>query len=254
MSLVVVTRPAREAATWVQALGAAGHEAHALPLIDIAGPPDAEALAHIRRQTNAFDALMFVSAQAVDRFWSAPGPAAAAVTARCWAPGPGTARALRLAGVPLGQIDQPPPDAAQFDSEALWARVAPQVRPGHRLLIVHGVSGDGHAGRDWLARQCAAAGGQVGRCVAYQRRAPVWTSANAAQARAWTAAGAWWLFSSSEALAHLAALLPGQDWAAARALATHPRIAQTARAQGWGRVLETRPALPDVLRTLESLH
>ena len=24
--------------------------------------------------------------------------------------------------------------------------------------------------------------------------------------------------------------------------------------QGWGRVLETRPALPDVLRTLESLH
>lgn len=254
MSVVVVTRPSREAAVWVQALRAAGHDAHGLPLIDIAAPPDVADLARMRAGIDQFDALMFVSAQAVDRFWSVPGPAPAAATARCWAPGPGTARALRQAGVPDGQIDQPPADAAQFDSETLWSLVASQVEPGHRLLIVHGVSGDGHAGRDWLARQCVAAGGQVSRCVAYQRRAPVWTAADAVQARTWVDHGAWWLFSSSEALAHLSGLLPGQDWAPARALVTHPRIAQAAHALGFGRVAETRPALPDVLRALESLH
>ncbi len=258
MTTLIVTRPAREAQAWVQALQAAGHQAHALPLIEVGDSPQPERLAHCRSHLDRFDALMFVSAQAVDRFWAAPGlPANAPDGPRCWAPGPGTARALQMAGVPAARIDAPAEDAPQFDSEALWARVQGQVCPGHRLLVVHGVSADGHAGRDWLARQCEGAGGQVERCVAYRRQVPSsWPGllSTAGAALPLSAPSAWWLFSSSEAVANLAQLEPGADWSAAQALVTHPRIAAAAQALGFGRIVQTRPALPDVLQTLESVH
>jgi uroporphyrinogen-III synthase len=51
--------------------------------------------------------------------------------------------------------------------------------------------------------------------------------------------------------------LAGVDWRQARAIATHPRIAQAARAAGWGVVVESRPALDDIvmcLRSIESRH
>jgi uroporphyrinogen-III synthase len=50
-----------------------------------------------------------------------------------------------------------------------------------------------------------------------------------------------WMFSSSEAVDNLAALAPGADWRAARALASHPRIADTARALGFGAVEPVAP-------------
>ena len=64
--------------------------------------------------------------------------------------------------------------------------------------------------------------------------------------------GSLWLLSSSQALEHLCAALPGQDWRQARALATHPRIAQAARNAGFGEVRECRPALADVAASIES--
>ena len=44
--------------------------------------------------------------------------------------GPGSVAALLRAGVPLAAIDAPSEAAAQFDSEALWQVVQPQVRAG----------------------------------------------------------------------------------------------------------------------------
>jgi uroporphyrinogen-III synthase len=61
-----------------------------------------------------------------------------------------------------------------------------------------------------------------------------------------------WLFSSSEAVANLRALLPDQSWQQARAVATHPRIAQAARDAGFAVVCESRPALADVVASIES--
>jgi uroporphyrinogen-III synthase len=272
---LIVTRPASEAAQWVAALQAAGWPAQALPLIEVGEPQDPAALAalaHWRQHWPEMDALMFVSAAAVQHFFArvqAPfaGPA---VNSRFWAPGPGTARALAQALQPLGvdasRIDAPPADAAQFDSEALWPVVQPQLRPGQQLLIVRGLSRSAQPvpseappdpalpgnGRDWLIRQCEAAGVRVQACVAYERRAPVFDAASRALAAQASQAGSVWLFSSSEALDHLASCAPQLDWSQARALATHPRIAQRARAAGFGTVLQTRPALPDVLRALES--
>lgn len=269
---IIVTRPAHEAAQWVQWLQTAGWEAQAWPLIDIGPAPDVAALAQRRTELyqGAYAAAMFVSPQAVRGFWAdvaQPSAQAWPTGVRAWAPGPGTARALQVAGVPLLAIDAPASDAAQFDSEALWAQVAPQVHPSHRLLLVRGLSqaavGASPAastdvpqgqGRDWLAQHCQAQGGQVVYGVAYQRRPPVWDATRCAQAQQALQDGSVWLLSSSEALAHLVALLPGAaPWAHMRVLATHPRIAQTARALGVGVVHTSRPAWPDVRRGLEEL-
>ncbi len=178
---------------------------------------------------------MFVSSNAAHYFFDPPGTGAAlfagdpAALPRIWAPGPGTAQALRQAGVPAEAIDRPAPDATQFDSEALWAQVAPQVRHGGRILIVRGAQADGDGsdtvagtGRDWLAQQIAAAGGQAEFVAAYERGAPDLGAEQLALARAAATDGSLWLFSSSEAVAHLGAALPGQDWSGARALATIP--------------------------------
>lgn len=250
--VLLVTRPAREAAVWVHALQAAGWLAQALPLIEIAPAADQAALQQARLQAAGCDALMFVSAQAVQGFFGTEQPLAT-LTARCWAPGPGTAAALQAAGVPLGLIDQPPPQAAQFDSEALWTVVQPQLHPGHRLLMVRGQSADGRSGRDWLERQCQAERGLVHTCVAYRRRAPLWDQASAKQVREWVRQGALWLFSSSEGLQHLSQLLPDQAWTQSRALVSHPRIAASARQMGFGEIITHRPALDDLLRALSEL-
>lgn len=268
---LIVTRPADEAATWVARLCEQGWPAQSLPLIQITEPrqPDAAARLHqLRTQWPQFDALMFVSGAAVQHFFAVEHlPTATEHTrTRFWAPGPGTARGLvqALARVGLGadRIDAPPPDAAQFDSEALWPVVAPQLRPGSRVLIVRGVSVSAAAeataapaggnGRDWLIRQCEQAGAQVQTVVAYERHAPDVSDALRTRLNLARGAGSVWLLSSSEALDHLLAADPAADWSAADALVTHPRIAERAQRAGFGHVVQTRPALPDVLRTLES--
>ncbi|MFM6987016.1 MAG: uroporphyrinogen-III synthase [Hydrogenophaga sp.] len=266
---LIVTRPAREAADWVSRLQAAGWPALALPLIRIDEPRSASArtpLDRCRAQWADYDALMFVSGEAVRHFFSAPAipPVPPANRTRFWAPGPGTARALAAALTALGlapdRIDVPPADAGQFDSESLWPVVAPQLRSGTRVLIVRGASvGDasqpavtGGTGRDWLIRQCEQAGASVRSVAAYERLAPLWGPAEQAIAQQGQAPGSVWLFSSSEALDHLLLAEPRACWGGAQALVTHPRIATRAREAGFGQVLQTRPALDDVVRTLES--
>jgi len=258
---VVVTRPGRECARWVEALQARGLRALALPLIAIAPPPDTRPVQEAWRRLEEFSAVMFVSANAVEQFFMQKPPAVHtgraqfAIKTRAWAPGPGTAAALVQAGVDAAMVDAPAPDAPQFDSEALWQVVAGQVPAGGRVLVVRGGDGDGNgAGREWLAGQLAASGVQVETVVAYVRHAPVWDAQQLAQAHAAAGDGSVWLFSSSQAVAHLTDLLPGQDWASARALATHPRIAQAARAAGFGVVWESRPAVGAVAAALESIR
>lgn len=263
MRRALVTRPAQDAAQWVADLQAQGIAAEALPLIAItASPANQAALQTARKRLPHYRAVMFVSGNAVEYFFepnqasALAGQALAATETRAWTPGPGTARALLQRGVPAERIDGPAPDAAQFDSEALWARVAPQVRPGDRVLVVRGASTGAPAGpgqgRDWLAARIHAAGGQVDFVVAYERGAPAFDAPQQALARRAAHDGTLWLFSSSEAIAHLARALPGQDWAAAHALATHPRIAQAARTAGFGCVSECKPALADVAAFIKS--
>ena len=250
---VIVTRPAQEAARWVEQLRVRGHDAIALPLLAITPPPDLEPLRTAWQALPRYGAVMFVSANAVQGLFAVAAGAAWPAGPRAWAPGPGTGEALRDAGVPAGATDAPVADAARFDSESLWDQVRGQLAPGSRMLLVRGAGADGRGqGREWLSRQLAAGGVQVDEVVAYARGLPAWSDAEQALARLAAGDGSRWLFSSSEAARNLRQLLPGQDWAAAHALATHPRIAETVRALGFGYVHESRPGLADVVASIES--
>jgi uroporphyrinogen-III synthase len=271
---VIITRPAGDAPAWLDALQAAGYKACSLPLIEVGPARHTQAVAQAWAQWPNFQAVMFVSAQAVRYFFqNQPAGYAWASAPRCWATGPGTHKALLQAGVPEVFIDSPAADAAQFDSEALWQRVAAQVKAGQPVLIVRGKDVSFHVqaaaqantdhaehssevagtGRDWLAQQLQAAGAAAQFVVAYERRAPTWSAEQQALAAQAASDGTVWCFSSSQAIHHLAQAMPSQSWAKARCIATHPRIAQTARALGFGEIQMTKPSLADLLVSLESL-
>ena len=132
---------------------------------------------------------------------------------------------------------------------------------GRRVLIVRGQTISGQRGesanaaapgRDWIARQWTAAGAMVDFLPVYVRRAPQFSSALLQRARAACSDGSVWLLSSSEAVDNLVAL-GCIDLSRARAVATHPRIAEAARAAGWGVVLESRPQLQDITAALQKM-
>ena len=135
---VIVTRPEQGALHWVRQLQQTGIDAEAFPLIEIAP------LAHAAspRALNDYSACLFVSAHAVEYFFQentgfTQYPRAQVAinkvanhalgeippNFRFLAPGPGTAAALRSAGIAATQIDAPAPDAGQFDSKALWQEI-----------------------------------------------------------------------------------------------------------------------------------
>lgn len=263
---VIVTRPQREAQRWVQDLTALGLEAQALPLISVGPVDDPTAVQQAWQHLADYVGVMFVSGNAAEQFFALNQSLAhvlhaqVAIKTRAWATGPGTARALLRAGVAPEKLDSPAPDAAQFDSEALWHVVAAQVVPGSRILIVRGADTVGSdpvgqgSGREWFANRVAQAGAQADFVVAYQRCAPDFSAAESALAHQAATDDSVWLFSSSEAVLNLLALLPGQNWSAAQAIATHPRIAAAARQAGFGRVSESRPTQSDVVAVLTDMR
>lgn len=247
---ILVTRPEPQATEWVTQLRAAGEQAQALPLIEIGPPPDGQAVAQAWAELPGVRMVMFVSPNAA--LWFArQRPAALRWPARTLAaaPGPGTATTVRQcladAGLTPAQILSPDADSTQFDSEHLWPVLAPLDWAGQQVLIASGGDQGEARGRQWLSDQLRRQGAQVAPVLAYQRRPARWTppqQALAEQARLRPQDHVW-LLSSSEAVEHLA-----QAWAAqggpppgARALATHPRVAETARAAGFSAVHDTRP-------------
>lgn len=251
---VLVTRPQPQADEWTTRLRAAGLDAVALPLIDIAAPADPAALTAAWAGLAQRDLAVFVSPTAAARFFAArPAGRAWPAGLLAAAPGPGTARTLRELGVPSAQIVEPPAAALQFDSESLWpVLMARRGWRGARVLVVRG---DG--GREALGTRLREQGAQVEALAAYRRQAPEFDAEGRARLAAALQSPALhaWLFSSSQAIAHLLACAP--EFAAgapvARAVATHPRIAQHAREAGFGSVLACTPALPEVVACLQSI-
>jgi len=250
---ILVTRPAAQAVEWVRDLRAQRLDAVALPLIAIAAV-DAPAALHAEWQALAERRLVvFVSPNAVQHFF-AQRPAGVAWPASTCAgsPGPGTTRALTALGVPAAQVVEPAADAAQFDSESLWAQLQAHDWQGASVLVVRG---DG--GRDWLADTLRRHGAQVAHLAVYHRVVPCFDAAEQALLQTALAAPAshLWFFSSSEAIANLEALVPPDtDWAPSRAIGTHPRIVARARESGFAQVLEARPSLAAVVACIQSFR
>lgn len=246
---VIVTRPAAQAGPFVQRLRALGLEADALPLIDILPAADPHAVQAAWQALPGCVLAMFVSANAVQHFFAArPEGCGWPAGTQAGSTGPGTTAALRAAGVGADRVVEPA-DGGPYDTEALWQHLCRRPWAGTRVLIVRG-----EGGRDWLARQLQGAGAQVDFVAAYRRRAPAWTDAHRALvSRALAEPAGWrWHFSSSESIDHLLQACPGVGAAAARALATHPRIAEHARAAGFGPVALVGVRPDDVVRHLRA--
>jgi uroporphyrinogen-III synthase len=269
MARLIVTRPQEQASAWLQVLRDMGHDAVALPLIEIApveSEDDAQALELTWSRLKSFDALMFVSSSAAQAFFKPNRPFAGVESAqraielivdeypniRLWATGQGTVANLRALGIPEHRIDAPSAQAGQFDSEALWQVVQSQVHSASRVLILRGRDvGMFDSSRDWLAQQIMANGGVAQKLVVYERRAPRWNLAQTAQCRAWLRDGSIWLLSSTQALRNLP---PGLDLSQGICICTHERISHAAKAKGFAVVCTSRPTLQDVAASIKSLN
>ena len=247
---VLVTRPATQATDWVVRLRGKGIDAAALPLIGISPAINTMPVVLAWVRLGQRKLVVFVSPNAVEQFFGVK-PAGMFWPAHVHAgsTGPGTSQALLQAGVPRDMLIEPAANSLQFDSEALWTRLDGMDWHGASVLMVRG---DG--GREWLADKLRAQGAEVGKVVAYHSVAPSFTKPQRAQLNA---ALAWpqhhlWLFSSSEAITHLAAAVTFADWHKAWAIATHPRIAARAQELGFANVLQTRPALDAVATCIQS--
>jgi uroporphyrinogen-III synthase len=220
---LLVTRPRPQCAAWLARLADLGVAAQALPLIEILPARDPGPVRAAWAALPAADLAVFVSPNAVEQFFAHAGRARWPVDTLAACVGPGSAQALQDRDVPADLIVQPAPDAASLDSEHLWQQLSPRRDwTGARVLLLRG---DG--GREWLAERLAEAGASVEA----------------------DPAGHVWLFSSAEAVGHL----QGRGLAGQRAIATHPRIAEAARAAGFAPVVLARPDPEAVTQALKGL-
>lgn len=244
---LVVTRPRQQCAAWLARLADLGVPAVALPLIDILPARDPGPVRAAWALLPSIDLAVFVSPNAVEQFFGHaagqgwPGETLAACV------GPGSAQALGAHGVPAARIVQPAAGASSLDSEHLWEQLAERRDwSGAQVLLLRG---DG--GREWLAERLTQAGATVQAVTVYHRSGPSLSADE--QALLGAIQGAphryVWLFSSAEAVGHL----QGGAMAGQRAIATHPRIADAARAAGFSPVVLARPAPEAVAQALEAL-
>ncbi len=256
---VILTRPAQDAAAWVEPLQDAGFNVSVFPLLELSAlmsEDEADKTAKLVLQSQA---VMFVSANAV-RFL-----AAALINfpawrkhfehaARAWCTGPGTAAALQACGIPSGQIDQPSDQATLLDSESLWQVVSPQVSKGMTVLIVRGADETGAiAGRHWLTQQLENSNVHVQAVAAYRRMAVVLGPEQKAKVMAFNQNGAVWLFSSSAAIEGLMSQSPALDWSKAKVVVTHPRMAEMAKKFGCLHISIASPGIRSMLASIKSL-
>jgi uroporphyrinogen-III synthase len=89
-----------------------------------------------------------------------------------------------------------------------------------------------------LAQQIIQAGASVEFVIAYSRRPPQWSAPQLEIAKQAAFDSSVWCFSSSQAVLHLQAQLPNVQWNKACCVATHARIAQTARDVGFVHVVQ----------------
>jgi uroporphyrinogen-III synthase len=231
---IVVTRPAGQNERLVALIRAEGGEAIVFPALEILDPVDARPLVAAADRLDAYDLAVFVSPSAVEksmpvlrarREWPA-GLKAATV-------GRGSEQALRRHGVAEVIV---PPDRS--DSEALLDRPELADVAGRRIVVFRG---DG--GRELLGDALRSRGATVDYVECYRRVRP---DADASPLlRAWARGEVDAVtISSRQGLHNFFDLLGegGRQRLQRTALfAPHPRIAESARALGCQRVIETAP-------------
>lgn len=232
--VVVITRPAGQAARLADAVHAAGGKPLLFPVIEILDAPDLAPIHALIDRLESFDFAIFISPNAVNKAMNLIRarrclPATLAMAAI----GRGGRRELERFGVQ--NVIAPQRGA---DSEALLALPELADVGGKRIVIFRG---DG--GRELLGDTLTERGAHVEYAECYRRCR---TRADTAPLlKAWARNDiAAIVVTSSEALHHLYDLVGklGQTWLRTTPLyVPHARIAATARALGLERVVETGP-------------
>ena len=225
---VLVTRPDGQGDALAGLIAEAGGQPLLAPLLAIAPVEHPDAALRLLHSAEAWDWLIFISANAVRHAlqlegWRAPAARFAAV-------GEATAAALEAAGLRVDLVPYP-----QFNSEALLADPRMQAVAGQRILIVRG-----EGGREHLADVLRERGAEVAYAEVY-RRMPVLPSAFAPALEQLKRGDCEAIVvTSGEALTHLRNLLHQAGLAPSSwppLAVPGERIAGLAHSQGWTRVL-----------------
>ena len=173
---VVITRPARQAATLAQRLAALGGDPIICPAMLIAPLADDAPLRDALRRLAEFDFALFVSANAAEAVLARQPiwPAALAAIAV----GPTTADALISGGI--ANVLMPP---SRYDSEGVLELPALQQVEARRFVLFRGEGSGGETGRETMRATLEARGAFVLPIVCYRRMRP--TTGAAALLDAW---------------------------------------------------------------------
>lgn len=246
---IVVTRPRHQAADLLRAIEDAGGRPLLFPLLEIGPASDPAPLAAAARQLTGYRFAAFVSPNAVAHALPvllAQGAWPAGLTPL--AVGQSTVRALAEQGVTGALAPR-----ERFDSEALLAlpELAPERVRGTRVAIFRG---DG--GRELLAETLRERGAAVDCIACYTRLPPAGDLGELLAA--WRRGGLDAVtVSSSEGFRYLVERLDAVGRAYLRAtpiFVPHARIAETARAAGFRRVVLTPPADAGLLAGLRAYN
>jgi uroporphyrinogen-III synthase len=258
---VVITRPRAQAEPLAARLTALGFDARVFPLLEIqplrAGSEQEAGLKSRLGQLSDYALVAFVSPNAIDAAFahisSWPQGVMAAVV------GDSSRQALARHGVTdANACVACPADPERTDSETLLQVLDLPALRGKKALIVRA-----EAGRELLADRLRAAGVEVEQVAAYRRGAPEPDDAMRAQLHALVNAGAAWVITSSEALRNLQAMVwlaggePTVAWQALQqqtVIVPHPRIAETAQALGFDRVLRTGSGDAALIRAIQAIQ
>lgn len=232
---VLVTRPAHQADALCALIEAGGGRAVRFPTLEIREPRDPAAAKALLHDADSFDALLFVSANAVER---AVPHLPARPRAAIGAVGEATARALRTHGLVPAILPVGP-----SDSEGLLAAPALAEVRGRRVLIIRG-----EGGRPLLGNQLVARGAEVRYAEVYRRALPA-LDAGPLVAR-WRDEVQVVIATSREVLDNLVALLGTAGLERLREtplVVVSERLATHARALGIGRIVVADGASDEAL-------
>jgi len=223
---VVITRPADQAGSLVEAFAAAGAEVACLPLLAVVPPADPAPLNTALASIEDFDRLIFSSPNAVAAVLPACEhrrvPPIAVI-------GPATAAAVRAAGGTVAR------EAVRRDAGGLVDALTRDVR-GQRILLP--LAADA---RPQLAHGLRAAGAEVQAVIAYAKILPADAEAQARKIFARRPLG-WVTFTSPSIVRHFIELL-GDDWPQRR-----PQLRAAAIGRTTAEALRRRGVRPAVAR------
>lgn len=241
---VLVTRPAGQAAGLLARLRELGARPVLFPTLEILPPVDTATLARRLAELPNYDLAIFVSPTAVQ--YGLANIPAWPVGLRAAGIGQGTAAALRAAGIQ--QVLAP---SVGGDSEHLLALPELADMAGRRVLIFRG-----EGGRQLLADTLAARGARVDYAECYRRGLPAFhpDADPAALLDIWRQGGIQAVtVLSSQGLDNLFTLLGENNAELIRAtplFASHPRIAEHARALGVSHAGAAHPGEAGLLQCL----